>query len=101
MKFGKRQMRNEKPNTLGGNVMTRKTIRSFSLVAALIISLAALQQPALAGPPLICHPIEIGNAKSLPWAGKEWRDVKRDYDLNRLVPDTLALLTPEAPVLVR
>ena len=81
--------------------MTRKTLGSFSLVAALIISLSVLEQPALAGPPLICHPIEIGTANSLPWAGKEWRDVKRDYDLNRLVADTLALLTPDAPVLVR
>ncbi len=81
--------------------MTRKTVRSFSLVVALIISLAVLQQPALAGPPLICHPIEIGNAKSLPWVGKEWRDVKRDYDLNHLVADTLALLTPDAPLLAR
>lgn len=81
--------------------MTRKIVRSSSLVGALIISLAVLQQPALAGPPLICHSIEIGNAKSLPWTGKEWRDVKRDYDLNHLVADTLALLTADAPVLVR
>jgi len=81
--------------------MTRKTLRSFPLVAALIVSLAALPQPALAGPPLICHPIEIGSAKSLPWAGKEWRDVKRDYDVNHLVADTLALLAPDTPVLVR
>lgn len=82
-------------------MMTRKNRRSFSLVAALTVSLTVLQQPALAGPPLICHPVEIGNAKSLPWAGSNWRDVKRDYDLNRLVADTLALLTPEAPVLAR
>lgn len=81
--------------------MTRKTIRSFSSVAALLISLAALQQPALAGPPLICHTVEIGNAKSLAWNGPNWRDVKKDYDLNRLVADTLGLLQPETPVLVR
>jgi hypothetical protein len=80
--------------------MTRKLLRSFSLVAALLLA-ATLQQTALAGPPLICHPIEIGNAKSLPWAGSQWRDVKRDYDLNRLVPDTLALLSPDTSVLAR
>ncbi|MEK7830116.1 MAG: hypothetical protein AAB401_03475, partial [Acidobacteriota bacterium] len=34
-------------------------------------------------------------------AGKEWRDVKKDYDLNNLVADTLALLQPETPVLAR
>ncbi|HMX29051.1 MAG TPA: hypothetical protein PKC13_25925 [Blastocatellia bacterium] len=80
--------------------MTRKMLRSCSLAAALLLT-AALQQTALAGPPLLCHPIEIGDAKSLPWAGSNWRDVKKDYDLNRLVADTLALLTPEAPVLTR
>lgn len=80
--------------------MTGKILRSFSMVATLLIA-ATLQQTALAGPPLICHTIEIGNAKSLPWAGKEWRDVKRDYDLNHLVADTLALLTPDTAVLTR
>lgn len=80
--------------------MTRKMLRSFSLVAALLIT-ATIQQPALAGPPLLCHPIEIGNAKSLPWAGSQWRDVKKDYDLNNLVADTLALLQPDTPVLAR
>jgi hypothetical protein len=37
----------------------------------------------------------------LPWGGSQWRAVKADYDLNRLVEDTLALLTPDAPVIVR
>ncbi len=80
--------------------MTRKMLRSLSIVAALLLT-AAVQQPALAGPPLICHPIEIGNAKSLAWSGPNWRDVKKDYDLNNLVADTLALLQPETPVLER
>ncbi len=80
--------------------MTRKMLRSLSIVATLLLT-AAVQQTALAGPPLICHPIEIGNAKSLPWAGANWRDVKKDYDLNRLVEDTLALLQPNTPVLER
>jgi len=59
------------------------------------------QQAALAGPPLICHPFDIGNARSLPWSGSEWRAVDKNYDINRLVEDTLGLLTPETPVLVR
>lgn len=78
---------------------TRTTLSSISLVVALVMT--ALLQPALAGPPLICHPIEIGDAKSLPWSGPQWRDVKRDYDLKRLVEDTLALLQPNTPVLAR
>jgi len=59
------------------------------------------QQAALAGPPLICHPFDIGNARSLPWSGSEWRAVDKNYNINRLVEDTLGLLTPETPVLVR
>jgi hypothetical protein len=58
-------------------------------------------QAALAGPPLICHPFDIGNARSLPWTGSEWRAVDKNYDINRLVADTFGLLTPETPVLVR
>ncbi len=82
--------------------MTHKLLRLFAFAASLLITAATLPQTSLAGPPLICHPIEIGNARSLPWeSAAEWRAVKRDYDLNRLVEDTLALLTPEAPVLVR
>ncbi len=60
-----------------------------------------LVRPALAGPVLICKAYEIGNAKSLPWGGNDWRSVKSDYDINRLVEDTLALLTPDTPVIVR
>jgi hypothetical protein len=59
------------------------------------------QQAALAGPPLLCHPFEIGNARSLPWGGSEWRGVDRAYNINWLVEDTVALLTPETPVMVR
>lgn len=81
--------------------MIGKLFRSLSFVAALLFASLAPTPTALAGPPLICHPFEIGDARSLPWAGSQWRDVKRDYDLNRLVADTLALLTPDTPVLVR
>jgi hypothetical protein len=63
--------------------------------------LLALVRPAAAGPVLICKNYEIGAAKSLPWGGSDWRSVKPDYDINRLVEDTLALLTPETPVIVR
>jgi hypothetical protein len=82
--------------------MTRKMLRSFSFAVVVLTSATFFQQTALAGPPLICHPIDVGNARSLPWgAGSEWRAVKSDYDINRLVEDTLALLTPETPVLAR
>ncbi len=76
-------------------------LRSTSFAMMALAVAMAFNQSAQAGPPLICHPFEIGNAKSLPWAGSEWRAVKPDYDINRLVEDTLALLTPDTPVIVR
>lgn len=81
--------------------MHRKVLRSISFAVASILCLLVVQQLALAGPPLLCHPFEIGNARSLPWSGSGWRAVDKNYGMNRLVGDTLALLTPETPVMVR
>src|SRR5262252_4916440 len=55
---------------------------------------------AFAGPPLICHPIEIGQAKSLPWVEFNHKG-SMDYDLKNLSRDTLAILDSHTPVLVR
>jgi hypothetical protein len=67
--------------------------------AALILAVAA---PALAGPPLLCHPFDIGTATSLPWDGAQgWFKGSADYRLERLVGDTDAILQPGTPVLVR
>jgi hypothetical protein len=81
--------------------MRRKMLRSISLTLTSILFLMVAHQAVLAGPPLICHPFDIGNAQSLPWSGSQWRDVDKSYNINRLVEDTLGLLTPETPVLVR
>ena len=77
--------------------------RRSLMTAALLVSSAA---SALAGPPLICHPFDIGTAASLPfgsstegWRG--WQNTLPSYDRTRLVDDTLALLTPTTPVIVR
>jgi len=68
----------------------------FGMVA-LLLGFASIAQ---AGPPLICHPIEIGQAKSLPWV--EWnRKGNGGYELKNLSRDTLAILNSSAPVLVR
>ncbi len=57
---------------------------------------------ALAGTPLICQPIAIGAAKSLPWTSSTaFLNGKEDYDITHLADDTLALLTPSMPVIVR
>ncbi len=76
----------------------------FQAVSSILIVLGLTMmsvQPALAGPILICKSYEIGAAKSLPWGGSDWRSVKSDYDINRLVEDTMALLTPDMPVITR
>jgi hypothetical protein len=63
--------------------------------------LLGLATPALAGPPFVCHPFEIGAAKSLPADPKNWLAVRSDYDVHRLVADTEALVTSSTPTLVR
>jgi hypothetical protein len=66
-----------------------------------LVALLLLAKVALAGPPLICHTIEIGNAHSLPWTNHGWNLSGNDYDVKNLVPDTLAILNSGAPILVR
>src|SRR5688572_14575533 len=76
-------------------------MRRFTVLLALAASfLASPPRKALAGPPLVCHPIEIGPAASLPF-GQGPYDTEPGYDRSRLVADTLGLLGPEVPVLVR
>ena len=77
---------------------------AFTSAGLTILGLLALAviQPAnlLAGPPLVCHPFEIGSASSLP-AGSGPFGMKGNYDRTQLVEQTLALLKPETPVIVR
>ena len=76
-----------------------KSSLHFALVSILLFILVT---SALAGPPLICHRIEIGTARSLPWAGTAWNlSGNENYDTRNLVRDTLAILDSNAPVLVR
>ncbi len=72
-------------------------LKKLTLLAALF--LAPLL--AFAGTPLICHPYAIGTAASLPGSDGTWKGVNPAYDRTHLVRDTLALLTPDAPVIVR
>jgi hypothetical protein len=71
-------------------------------VTALAAILLLTGAPAFAGPPLICHAIDISSAKSLPWTSAGWNLTgSENYDVSRVAEDTLALLTPDTPVLVR
>jgi len=70
-------------------------------VATLVFALLAAL-PAWAGPPLICHAIQIGSAQSLPWRTVSgWNGMEASYDVSHLVADTLKLLTPETSIAVR
>jgi hypothetical protein len=77
--------------------------RSGQVVIVALLAAAALvvARPALAGPPLLCHPFDIGTARSLPIGNGGWQEIDRTYDTSHLVADTLAILTPDAPVTVR
>lgn len=66
--------------------------------AALLLA-TFLPLAAHAGTPLICHPYSIGDAPCLP--GGDWKGADTRYDRTHLVRDTLALLTPDTPVIVR
>ena len=71
------------------------------VLTALALALT-VATPALAGPPLLCHPFDIGTAKSLPWDGSRgWSHGRADYPVAQLVADTQAILQPATPVVVR
>jgi hypothetical protein len=77
-----------------------KTRRSATVVissAAILLGLATLAQ---AGPPLVCHPFDIGTSKTLPPVDLNQKG-RGSYDVNNLTQDTLAILNSGAPVLVR
>ncbi len=70
------------------------------MVVGMTAALLGFATSLKAGPPLICHPIDIGQAKSLPLV--DWNQKGQgEYDVKNLTRDTLAILTPSAPVLVR
>jgi hypothetical protein len=75
-------------------------IRSFTLTSIILVLMAV--PLAKAGTPLICFPFQIGNAKSLPWIDDGGIGKPRsDYDIKRLVNDTVTLLGDETAVIVR
>lgn len=82
--------------------MKLKKARAIRLFATLAATMFIFATAAQAGPPLICHAFEIGNAKSLPLAGHGWNlSGSENYDTKNLAADTLEILQPDTPVLVR
>lgn len=73
---------------------------AVALALSVMVWLIGGLQVVLAGPPLVCHPIQIGNARSLPGGGGPFGTLA-SYDRTRLIEDVLDLLKPDMPVLVR
>ena len=69
--------------------------------AVLTVAAVLFARPAFAGPPLLCFPFDIGTARTLPMGTGSWQAIDPTYNVAHLVDDTLALLTPDTPVLVR
>src|SRR6476660_7714888 len=67
---------------------------------ALLGATVILAAPALAGPPLLCFPYQIGSAKSLPWGDDAFK-ADKGYDRAHLVDDTVRLLQDQPSTLVR
>jgi hypothetical protein len=71
-------------------------------VVVAVLALLVTAAPALAGPPLICHPFVTEGGKLIAWgSGPGWNSPEHSYDIQRLVADTTDALTADAPVLTR
>src|SRR5262249_5796884 len=82
-------MRNVRFHSLGSGIVF------FATFLALVANLEA-------GPPLLCHPFEACDAKSLPWNSRQgWNSPKTDYEIANLLRDAIALLASDSPVIVR
>jgi len=69
-------------------------------LATLLICLS-FATTALAGPPLLCHTFDIGDAKSLPWTSHSWNLSGAElYDTKNLAADTLSILNSDSTILV-
>ena len=77
------------------------TLISRRFVLGAVLSLSFLAALALAGPPLICHSFDIGDAKSLPWISHDWNlNGGENYDTSKLATDTVAILDSSQVTLV-
>jgi hypothetical protein len=79
--------------------LNRISFRYFAILPLLAIHFTA--SSVVAGPPLICHTFDIGNARSLPWISHDWNLTGREnYNVNNLTADTISILDSDFTVLV-
>src|SRR6266700_3606304 len=81
--------------------MRSKLTHFVRYILSSIATLFVLAGAAVAGPPLICHSFDIGNAKSLPWISHDWNlSGAENYDTHNLSGDTLAILKSSQVALI-
>ena len=81
--------------------MRVRTDRAVRLVLTAFVAVFAAVSPAFAGPPLICHAFDIGNARSLPWVSHDWNlNGGENYDTQGLANDTVTILEGSQVTLV-
>lgn len=72
------------------------------MLSTLLLVLASAP-PASAppvGPPAVCFPLDVGDARTLPWGGAGAFEVDRRFALERLVPEVVAVLARSDEALV-
>ena len=67
---------------------------------AVVLVILGFSTFALAGPPMICHVLNIGTSQTLPAVDLNYRKSSGSYDLANLTRDTLAILDSDPSVLV-
>src|SRR5687768_11178471 len=72
------------------------------LFGAFVVMMLAFASPALAGPPLICHPFDTAGGALLEWGGGSgWNSPHPSYDVKKLPTEVARLLDADTPVLTR
>jgi hypothetical protein len=81
--------------------MRTKSYRAFRVALTAFVATIFAASSAFAGPPLICHAFDIGNAKSLPWVSHDWNlSGGENYDTRDLAKDTITILDASQVTLV-
>jgi hypothetical protein len=81
--------------------MRTKSFRAFRVALTAFVATIFAASSAFAGPPLICHAFDIGNAKSLPWVSHDWNlSGGENYDTSDLAKDTITILDASQVTLV-
>ncbi len=76
---------------MSSTFITRKRNYLTGLGFVFLIGFIVAVSSTFAGPPAICHPVEIGNAKSIPWGNNAF-DKKRGYSKSDVIDDTIEVL---------